>query len=397
MRMFPFKDYYKWISYGNVYKHYFPNREFSFTLANDVYIRFQSFKDEADLRNNIISKCPEKIDLGAVYNMKPSDRKLVKPGALQPLEHELVFDIDMTDYDDIRTCCSGADICHKCWSFMTIAIKIIDRALEDDFGFSHRLWVYSGRRGVHCWVCDARARKLTAEQRRSIVSYLEVVKGGDKAGKKVNLRNGHPSLSRAQKVLERHFEQTVLEDMGILDGPNTWTKILDMISNEQIRAELVSKWSNSNKTGYDRWADLVSAIKNPKLKAEPWLEREIMFQFLYPRLDSNVSVGLNHLLKSPFCVHPKTGRVCVPINAAECENFDPAKVPTVDDLIVELTEYQKQRKDEGSADDSRVPDYEKTSLKSYTDYFKTWVKDLGEENLVMLRLKREAEEKTMTF
>lgn len=59
------------------------------------------------------------------------------------------------------------------------------------------LWIYSGRRGVHCWIADEKARKLSAEGRKAIVSYIEVVKGGDGQTRKVNLPLGklHPSLA----------------------------------------------------------------------------------------------------------------------------------------------------------------------------------------------------------
>jgi len=111
-------------------KNIFVNREFSFTLHGDIYLRFQSFKNVMELQNEIVRLCPVKIDLGAVYTSKPKDKKTVRAGAFVPVERELVFDIDMTDYDEIRTCCKGGDICHKCWEFMTVAIKVLDAIIR---------------------------------------------------------------------------------------------------------------------------------------------------------------------------------------------------------------------------------------------------------------------------
>lgn len=51
---------------------YFGRREFSFTLENDIYLRFQSFNKVADLENAIKEKCPFKIDIGPVYSVDVS-------------------------------------------------------------------------------------------------------------------------------------------------------------------------------------------------------------------------------------------------------------------------------------------------------------------------------------
>ncbi|CAI5983130.1 unnamed protein product [Closterium sp. NIES-65] len=48
---------------------------------------------------------------------------------------------------------------------------------------------------------------------------------------------------------------------------------------------------------------------------------------------SQVSKHMNHLLKAPFCVHPKTGAVCVPIDPANCADFEPSQAPTLNQQV----------------------------------------------------------------
>ena len=124
-------------------------------------------QDADELQRAIQLKVPAKIDIGPVYNVDPQ-RRAAFQGALllstnpmlphkrwlwwaaglparrqrfdcqeqtlefaglgaergfQPVERELVFDIDLTDYDDVRTCGREGHICAACWPLMAVAVQ----------------------------------------------------------------------------------------------------------------------------------------------------------------------------------------------------------------------------------------------------------------------------------
>uniref|UniRef100_A0A3Q3KDT5 DNA primase n=1 Tax=Monopterus albus TaxID=43700 RepID=A0A3Q3KDT5_MONAL len=379
-RLFPFFQYYRWLNYGGVQKNYFQNREFSFTLKDDIYVRYQSFSTQNELEKEMQKMNPYKIDIGAIYSHRPNQHNTVKSGTFQALEKELVFDIDMTDYDDVRSCCSAADICSKCWTLMTIAIRVLDRALRDDFGFQHLLWVYSGRRGVHCWVCDEAARKLSVAARSAVAEYLSLVKGGEETVKKVVLTEPiHPFISASLSEVERYFKQYALKGQDILGRKESVNKVLALVP-EDVRNELQIDFKNE-KNPEKRW-DLISGYAETKqhtAKKNQHFEKEIMLQYCYPRLDINVSKGVNHLLKSPFSVHPKTGRISVPMDVKELDTFDPFAVPTISLICEELDQPRTgevgeksediKENEKDAAEKRRMRDYKRTSLAKYVKYF----------------------------
>ena len=385
-RLFPFRYLFQWLNHSVKPSNDFAHREFAFTLQNDAYLRYQSFPTADLLRKDILRLNPSRFEIGPVYSTNPRDRKtLRKASAFRPVAKELVFDIDLTDYDEIRTCCVKTNICHKCWQFITMAIKVVDVALRDDFGFEHIMWVYSGRRGAHAWISDRRAREMDDARRKAIAGYLEIIKGGSQSGKKVNVKRPlHPHIVRSLDTLKEHFQSDILENQDPWASSEKTERLLQLLPDKALNDSLRKKWDSApGRNSASKWADIDALAKagaSRTLDGKMLLEakQDIVLEYTYPRLDVEVSKKLNHLLKSPFVVHPGTGRVCVPIDPKKLDRFDPLGIPTVTELLREIDSWDATHVKEETAEEEskKLQDWEKTSLRPYVEFFKTHIANL---------------------
>ena len=95
-------------------------------------------------------------------------------------------------------------------------------------------------------------------------------------------------------------------------------------------------------------------------------------QFNIFRLDIAVSKGMNHLLKAPFCIHPKTGRVCVPFKADKADKFNPEDVPNVLELVNQIDSFTKEKNDLKD-----VKAYKKTAMREPVSIFEEFLSNLA--------------------
>lgn len=296
-------------------------------------------------------------------------------------QRELTFDIDINDYDDVRTCCAGKTVCLKCWKFLVIAVRILDNTLRDDFGFQHILWVFSGRRGIHCWVCDYTARHLNVKERTAVADYCRIttfnVMNGTSTSRAGLTDKLHHSVKRALKVIEPMFEEIILEDQNLFANSNGLAMLTHPISDDSAHKEAVEFLNkhSEGKSSKEIWNTFVKYVnsmrsQSPKLWSNKlkYILEEIKLNTMYPRLDVNVTRAVNHLLKSPFSVHSGSGKISIPFSVSAVAKFDPSTCPGINQLVEEINSFDDEMKDKISDSTtttqgkSRIKDYKKTSM-----------------------------------
>ena len=145
----------------------FQNREFGFVVGEDRFVRNISFPNTGKLKEFIVQNSVKHAYVGAVYDIPPSKNNPIQK--IKWHSREFIYDIDIDEYDLVRTCgCHGDVYCKDCWSLVQEAAIFIDKTMKEDFGFKEVIWFFSGRRGVHGWVMDKITQDFDQAQRVAI-------------------------------------------------------------------------------------------------------------------------------------------------------------------------------------------------------------------------------------
>ena len=320
--------------------------------ANDYYKRYVTAKDAEDFRARLKSH-PGLVALhvGPVWFKRVEKPGLNKDTRLQseaphPHRRELIFDIDLNDYDFLDLYeglpnPSGLprplslEKCDAAWPVAGIAAKLLTRILRDQFGFGDFLCCYSGRRGVHLWVLDERAMALDNDGRSAIASFVDLQLS--KCKQRASIGQSH--FAKAYHLMEtvhELFENELVAQMGVLDMLSARDEFLTRLglgthdSMHNLADEVSRKDSGIAAWAYIKTKVCGHAKKHPKVCG--WFCArldETVLAYVWPRIDLNVTKGTNHLIKSPFVAHPKTLRIAVPLRFDELMTFDPATAPTL--------------------------------------------------------------------
>jgi DNA primase catalytic subunit len=261
------------------------------------------------------------------------------------------FDIDASDYDDsaklglfryttnqnfkkkynsIRICdcvkdnddnSKGKSICKECWYLIGSASITIQYLLEEFYLIKkdQLLWVYSGNRGIHCWINDKDMNNYSntsffedISQPLSLIRDEDIIK---------ELNNPHSKFKELfNNKLHKYFIKYIVNTSLfkkviplILEFINCYYNIIyekiKMIFEDKIYLN-IEKWESFVSISTNK---IITNWSNNNTNEVLCIPHEfIVMRLLLPIYDKNVN-KIGHHLKLPFSIHNTTQRLSFPI------------------------------------------------------------------------------------
>lgn len=303
-----------------------------FGLDSTFFKRYVCSSDKATLKQSLTQHDDATIHVGPVYSGRVGRPR--GENASVPTRRELVFDVDLTDYDFLGIGKPvDVDLCDRCWPVAGLAVFFLKFVLEHQFGFTNFLVVYSGRRGVHLWVLDNRAMALSKEARESIASFVNCSMTKDHSRASSSQRKFVDMLD-LQEVVEHAFEHLLVSQenggVGLLDGMAARFVFVGKLGLTSL-VDLADECGRQP-SGLEAYRYAKTAVHSESEGPRAWFRdrlKEVVIGYVWPRIDYAVTASLNHLIKAPFSVHASSLRVAVPVHEHELLTFKPCTVPTL--------------------------------------------------------------------
>lgn len=142
-----------------------PNTPATSAPPHEYHNRWISFVSCPDLIRILCVGQPSDIHIGSYH--------LNKQAYMTPLR----FDVDLSDQPDrVCGCANLKCVCDDCWSqHARPVIPLVHAHLCNHFPTKAITWVFSGRKGYHCWVHTPVAYLMTETQRKRFLNGIVVM------------------------------------------------------------------------------------------------------------------------------------------------------------------------------------------------------------------------------
>jgi len=242
----------------------------------------------------------------------------------QQIKKEFIIDIDINDYDTVRSCCCEKNFCTKCWILLEIAYKIICRRLAPLVKEEENILpVFSGGRGLHVIIYKRSFSKYNQTERKDLLYQIKTLK--------------YKSEQEDEKVLEilKDGLNRYLQQQPIEKEPEKWKEIIrkTLMGNSDYKNEIEKFFYilNSPELFEKRIIEKFYKYSWRRDVKNWWVLYDLAREIFAPRIDTEVTTAMWHLYKAPYSPHPRTGKIALPIPDME-KSYNPEDFPSFYDL-----------------------------------------------------------------